>query len=54
MEAVEGKDGAAARLDPVDVSRVAAVGHREDADCISAQKEIRLEHLHQAQSSWEG
>ncbi len=46
MEAVERKDRPPPRLDPEDVLRVAAVGHRKDADRVGAQKEVRIEHLH--------
>ena len=43
MKAVERDDRALGRLDPVDVRRVAAVRHREDADRIGAEQEIGIE-----------
>lgn len=45
-ESVDGDNGAAAWLDPEDVGRIAAVGHREHADGISAKQQIGIDDVH--------
>lgn len=46
VEAIERQDGALARLDPENLVRLTAVGHREDADRIGAQQQIGIEDGH--------
>jgi len=46
MEAVEREDAALLRLNPEDVLRPPAVGHRENTDGIGAQEEIGIESRH--------
>ena len=45
-EAVQGNDGALARLDPEDLVGVATVRHRKHADGIGAQQQVRIENRH--------
>jgi len=46
VEAVERDDRPVARLDPENVVRIAAVGHREDAGGIAAKEKPRVEAGH--------
>ena len=48
MKPVEGDDGAVARLDPEELGRIAAVGHREDPGGITLQQQARVEATHAA------
>jgi len=50
LETVERQDGAAARLDPIDAGGVAAVGHREYADRIGTEHDLRIEDVAHAAS----
>jgi hypothetical protein len=46
MEPIERQDRAIARLDPEQLGGIAAVGHREDARCVTLQQETRIEATH--------
>ena len=46
MEAVERNDRPVARLDPEQLIRLAAVGHREDAGGIALEQQARVEATH--------
>src|SRR5262245_13185365 len=49
VEMIERDDRAGARLDPVELGGIAAVGHREDARCIALEKQPRIEATHGAE-----
>jgi len=48
VEAVERKDRPVARLDPEQLGRIAAVGHREDPGGITLQQQARVEATHES------